>query len=111
MVKTPFRKPVLAVELEESGKLSRREEEIAQEIERLKKRLNELEGPVGKQQAESGRSHRPQSNIKCFKCRNKVILHGNAKGDRSRAMIPRLSRTQEERGKLVKVREKMAGAR
>ena len=30
MVKTPFKKPVLAVELEESGRLSWREEEMAQ---------------------------------------------------------------------------------
>ena len=36
VVKTPFIKHVLAVELEKSGKLSWREEEMAQEIERLK---------------------------------------------------------------------------
>ena len=96
--------PVLAVKLEESGKLSQREEEMAQKIERLKKRLNELEGPVGKQQAESGKSCRPQSKIKFLSVGNKVILSINAKGDRSRAMVLRLSRTQEKRGKLVKAR-------
>ena len=42
---------MLAVELEESGKLSQREEEMAQETERLKKRSNIMEGPVGKQWA------------------------------------------------------------
>ena len=42
---------------------------------------------------------------------NKVILRVNTKGDRSRAMILRLSRTQEERGKLVKARDKLAEAR
>ena len=42
---------------------------------------------------------------------NKVILRMNAKGDRSKEIILRLSRTQEERGKLVKAREKLAGAR
>ena len=41
---------------------------------------------------------------------NKVILRGNIERDRSRVMVLRLSRTQEERGKLVKSREKLAGA-
>ena len=59
VVNTPFNKPVLAIELEESGKLSQREEEMDQEIERLKKWLNKLKEPSRKQQAESGRSCRP----------------------------------------------------
>ena len=35
----------------------------------------------------------------------------NAKGDVSRVMILRLSRSYKERGKLKKAREKLAGAR
>ena len=40
VVKARFKKPVLAVYLEDSVKLSQREEEMAQEIEKLKRRLN-----------------------------------------------------------------------
>ena len=68
VVKAPFIKPVLAVEVEDSGKLSRREEEMAQEIEKLKKRLNELEGPMGKLRQELEKSYRNKSDIKCFRC-------------------------------------------
>ena len=64
--KAPVKKPVLAVEVEDSGKLSRREEEMAQEIEKLKKRLNELEGPMGKPRQEFGKGCGNKSNIKCF---------------------------------------------
>ena len=46
VVKAPFKKPILAIEVENSGKLSQREEEMAQEIEKLKRRLNEYQGPV-----------------------------------------------------------------
>ena len=68
VVKAPFKKPVLAVEVEDSGKLSRREEEMAQEIEKLKKRLNELEGPMGKPRQEFGKGCRNKSDIKYFRC-------------------------------------------
>ena len=68
VVKAPFEKPVLAVEVEDSGKLSRREEEMAQEIEKLKKRLKDLEKPLGKPRQEFGRGRRNKSNIKCFRC-------------------------------------------
>ena len=42
---------------------------------------------------------------------NNAKLRMNAKGGRSREIIVRLSRTQEKRGKLMKAREKLAGAR
>ena len=66
--KAPFKKPVLATEVEDSGKLRQREEEMAQEIEKLKRRLNELEGPVGKPRPEFGKNCRPRKDIKCFRC-------------------------------------------
>ena len=68
VVKAPFKKPVLALEVEDSGKLSQREEEMAQEIEKLKRRLSELEGPVGKPRPKFGKSCRSRGNIKCLRC-------------------------------------------
>ena len=82
VVKAHFKKPVLAVEVEDSGKLSRREEEMAQEIERLKKRLNELEGPVGKPRQEFGKGCRNKSNIKCFRCGNPGHIARECQGGR-----------------------------
>ena len=92
-VKAPFKKPVLAVELEESGKLSRREEEMAQEIERLKKRLNELERPVGKQRQNLEENVGLEATLSVPSVGSKGILQESAKGDLSGAMIPRLSST------------------
>ena len=59
---------MLAVEVEDTGKLSRREEEMAQEIENLKWQLNELEGPVGKPRPKFAKSCRSREDIKCFRC-------------------------------------------
>ena len=111
VVKAPFIKPVLALEVEDSGKLSRREEEMAQEIENLKKHLNELERPMGKPRQEFGKGCRNKSNIKCFRCGNQDTLLENAEGDVSRVMILRLSKMYKERGKLMKAREKLGGAK
>ena len=68
MVKTPFKKPVLAVEVEISGKLRQREEEMAQEIEKLKRQQNKIKGPVGKPRPEFGKNCRYRGDIKCFRC-------------------------------------------
>ena len=68
VVKAPFKKPVLAVEVEDLGKLSQREDEMAQEIEKLKRRLNESEGPVRKSRPEFEKSCRSKGDIKCFRC-------------------------------------------
>ena len=62
VVKSPFEKPVL--EVEDSVKLSQREKEMAQEVEKVKRRLNELEGPVGKPRPEFGKSYRSRGDIK-----------------------------------------------
>ena len=51
---------MLAAEVEDSGKLSQREEEMAQEIKKSK-RLNELEGPVGKRCQNLGRVVGPEA--------------------------------------------------
>ena len=97
VVKAPFKKPVLAVEVEDSGKLSRREEEMAQEIERLKKRLNELEGPVGKPRQEFGKGRRNKSDIKCFRCGKPGHIARECRGGRKRNDDPEAE--QDGRGK------------
>ena len=43
---------------------------MAQKIEKLKKRLNELEGPMGKPRQKFGKGCRNKSDIKCFRCVN-----------------------------------------
>ena len=102
---------MLTVEVEDSGKLSRREEEMAQEIEKLKKRLNELEGPMGKPRQEFGKGCRHKSDIKCFRFGKPGHTAQECQENVSRVMIPRLSKMYKERGKLKKAREKLAGAR
>ena len=107
--KAPFKKLVLAVEVKDSGKLSQREEEMAQEIKNLKRRLNELEGPVGKLRPELGRVVVPKATPSASGVGSQDMLLKNAKGDVSRVMIPRLNRIYKVRGKLMRSREKLEG--
>ena len=110
VVKAPSKKLVLAVEVEDSGKLSRIEE-MAQEIEKLRKRLNELEGPTGKQGRNLGKVVGTKVTSSVSGVENQDTFLKNAKGDISGVIILRLSKTYEERGNLKKAREKLAGSR
>lgn len=69
---------------------------MAQRIFRLKKILIELKGPVRKQWAESGEVVGNKAALSVSNVGNKVILRVIAKGDRSRAMILKLSRTKKK---------------
>ena len=96
VVKAPFKNPVLAVEVEDSGKLSQREEEMAQEIEKLK-RLNELEGPVVKPRPELGKSCRSRGNIKCFRYGKSGQIAYECQGGRKQSDDPEVE--QDLQGK------------
>ena len=70
---------------------------MAQEIERLKKRLNELEGPVGKPRQEFGKGRWNKSDIKCFRCGRPVHIARECRGGRKRNDDP--GAEQDGRGK------------
>ena len=78
---------------------------------KLKQRFFELEGPVGKPQLKLERVVGPEAISNASSMENKATQLENAKWDRRRAMIPRLSWTHRKRGKLARAREKLAGAR
>ena len=97
VVKAPFKKPELAMEVEDSGKLSQREEDMYQEIKKLKRRLNELEGPVGKPRPEFGKGHRSRGDIKCFRCRKPEHIAQECQGRRKQSDDPKVE--QDVQGK------------
>ena len=79
---------MLAVEVEDSGKLSQREEKIAQENEKTKRRLSELKGPVVKPRLEFGKSCRSRGNIKCFRCGKPGHISQECQGGRKQSDDP-----------------------